>query len=118
MGLFITYEDRTQLRGANSREGGQRTHARNQTDHARRLGFAKASRYQAEERSCQHAPADCFSVHKSAVTRGRLQRMPQSVPEIQDVTQAAFAFIFRHHVRFDANAARYHPGKRSGVAPQ
>ena len=70
------------------------------------------------KRGRHHPPGNRFAVQKAPVTRGRFQRMAQRVAEIQDLAQAAFALVFAHHMRFDANAARDHPGERGGIAAQ
>ena len=71
-----------------------------------------------QQRRRNHSPPDRFAMQKAPVAGGRFERMADGMPEIQNLPQAAFAFVLVHHVRLDRRASGNDAPERSRIAPK
>ena len=84
------------MRRAYSGERRQRPHARDQAHDAQIASRDSRVRSVASaEKVAAIIPQACFAVQKAPIARGGFQRVAQRVAEIQDLAQAAFAFVVR-----------------------
>ncbi len=90
----------------------------NQADDSRRILYVELANRERKERRENHAVANRFSVKKLFVARGGLERVPESVAEIQNLPQAAFALVFGDNFRFDSDTSWNHEFERRAITAQ